>query len=110
MELGADALALAGVTRQEGIGHGELLSRYLPEVEFRGKERRRMEFAVLSAFAVRGGLEPDLLDEVAYWIEQYWSYAVFAAVAIVRGCADAAGMPVEAFVAELAVLHHIDMA
>lgn len=110
MELGADALALAGVTRGGGFGYGELMSRHLAEVEFRGKERRRMEFAVLAAFAVHGGLEPDLLDEVAYWIEQYWSFAVFAAVAIVRGCADVAGMSVAAFVAELAVLHHIDMA
>ena len=79
-----------------------VLSQHLAEVEFRGKEPRRIQYAVLTAFAVRGGLEPDLLDEVTYWIDQYWQYALFAAVAIVRECAQRSGAPIEAFVAELA--------
>ncbi len=65
-------------------------------------ENRRIQYAILVAFAVHGGLEPDLLDEVTYWIEQYWSYALFAAVAIVRECADRSGIPLDTFVADLA--------
>jgi hypothetical protein len=53
---------------------------------------------------VHGGLEPDLLDELTYWIEQYWSCALFAAVAIVRACADRSGVPLDTFVADLATL------
>ncbi len=76
---------------------------------FRGKEHRRIQFAVLAVFAVHRGLEPDLLDEVAYWIEQYWQYALFAAVAIVRACAEHSGTPLESFVGDLTSRHAIDI-
>jgi acetoin utilization deacetylase AcuC-like enzyme len=109
MELAADALATAGVERETRVAYQELLSTHLPEVEFRGKEHRRIQYAVLTAFAVHGGLEPDLLDEVTYWIEQYWQYALFAAVASVRACAEQSGTPLETFVAELAARHAIDI-
>lgn len=79
MELTADALDLADTQRADGVVYRDLLSRHLPEVEFRSKEHRRIQYAVLTPFAVRAGLEPDLLDEVTYWIEQYWQYALFEA-------------------------------
>jgi hypothetical protein len=50
--------------RADGVVYPDLLSQHLPEVEFRGKEHRRIQYAVLTPFAVRGGLEPDRLDEV----------------------------------------------
>jgi hypothetical protein len=109
MELSADALDAAGAERQTGVVYRDLLSTHLPEVEFRGKEHRRIQYAILTAFAVHGGLEPDLLDEVTYWIEQYWQYALFAAVAIVRACADRSGTPLETFVADLAARLAIDI-
>ena len=109
MELAADALRAAGIEREPGIKYRELLSKHLPEVEFRAKEHRRIQYAVLTTFAVHGGLEPDLLDDVAYWIEQYWTFALFAAVAIVRVCADQAGTPLDLFVADLAIYHAIDI-
>lgn len=109
MELAADALRAAGVEREPGIEYRELLSKHLPEVEFRGKEHRRIQYAVLTSFAVHGGLEPDLLDEVTYWIEQYWTYALFAAMAIVRACADKARTPLDLFVADLATRHAINI-
>ena len=109
MELAADALDTAGVERDTGIAYRELLSTHLSEVEFRGKEHRRIQYAVLTVFAVHGGLEPDLLDEVTYWIEQYWQYALFAAVAIIRACAEHSGKPLETFVADLAARHAIDI-
>ena len=110
MGLAADALAVAGVEREPGVVYRELLSTYLPEVAFRGKEHRRIQYAVLNAYAVHGGLEPDLLDEVTYWIEQYWTYALYAAVAIVRASADRADMPLDSMLAELAAKHGIDIA
>jgi hypothetical protein len=102
MELAADALDVVGTTRADAVVYRELLSKHLPEVEFRGKEQSRIQYVVLTPFAVRGGLEPDLLDEVTYWIEQYWQYALFAAVAIVRECAERSGTPIETFASELA--------
>ena len=109
MELAADALDIAGAERASSFAYRELLSTHLPEVEFKGKEHRRIQYAILTPFAVHGGLEPDLLDEVTYWIEQYWQYALFAAVAIVRACAELSDSPVESFVADLAARHAIDI-
>lgn len=105
MELAADALDLADYGRDRRVEYRTLLTKHLPEVEFRGKEHRRIQYTVLTAFALQGGLEPDLLDEVTYWIEQYWQYALFAAVAVVRASAERAGVSVEAFTADLAARH-----
>lgn len=107
MKLAADALAVAGVEREPGVPYGELLSTHLPEVGFRGKEHQRIQYAVLTAHAVHGGLEPDLLDDVEYWIEQYWNYALYAAVAIVRASATSADIPLESMLTALAAKHDI---
>jgi len=109
MELAADALEAASTDGQRRVDYADLLSTHLPEAKFKGKEHRRIQYAALTAFAVHGGLEPDLLDEVTYWIEQYWQYALFAAVAIVRACAERSGTLLERFVADLAARHSIDI-
>jgi hypothetical protein len=42
-----------------------------------------------------GGTEPDLLEEVAYWqTDDFWQYAMYAAVACIRAAASRAGVPV----------------
>ncbi len=109
MQLAADALRTAGVQRAPGIAYRDLLTKHLGEVEFRGKEHRRVQYAILTAFAVHGGLEPDLLDEVTYWIERYWQYALLAAVAIIRQCAEHSGTPLPQFVSDLAAASGIDI-
>ncbi len=44
---------------------------------------------------LHGGTEPDLLDEVAWWqADDFWQYALFAAVACIRAAASRAGVPV----------------
>jgi hypothetical protein len=44
---------------------------------------------VLAAAALHGGTEPDLLDEVAWWqTDEFWQYALFAAVAFIRAAAS----------------------
>lgn len=109
MALAADALELAGVDRSRPIDEQTILSRYLSEIEVRGKEQSRLRYAVHSVFAVHGGLEPDLLDEVFYWVDAYWQHALFAAVAIVRACAERSGVPVEALCADLAARHRVEL-
>jgi len=50
---------------------------------------------VLAAAAVHGGIEPDLLDEVAWWqADDFWQYALLAAAAYIRAAADRAAVPV----------------
>jgi hypothetical protein len=72
----------------------------LPERAFRGRQNSKFQYAVLAAAALHGGTEPDLLDEVAWWqADDFWQYALFAAVAYIRaaasrvGRAGAPGMP-----------------
>ena len=95
MRLGADTLAIAGFTRDEPLPYEGLRETYLSECEFKGRENRKIQFALLSCAALHGGLKPDLLDEVAWWrTDDFWRYSLLAAVALIRACADRQGVPV----------------
>jgi hypothetical protein len=55
---------------------------------------KKLQYAILAAAALHGGAEPDLLDEVAWWqTEDFWQYALYAAVAYIRAAANRAGVP-----------------
>ena len=57
---------------------------------------------------MRGGLEPDLLDEVIWWqTDDYWRYALYGAVALIRAGADRQGVTVARLVEQLAELHGV---
>ena len=101
--LAADALDLAEITAQQPIPYEGLREKFLPECDFRGQENRKIQYAVLTAAAARGGLEPDLLDEVIWWhADDFWRYGLGAAVAIIRSCADRMGVAVPEFARQLA--------
>jgi hypothetical protein len=100
--LAADALAWCGVTRGAPLSLEGLRERFLPEYAGRGRDRPKLQFAVLAAAAVHGGTEPDLLDEVVWWqADDFWQYALLAAVACIRAAADRAGVPVRQVCEEL---------
>ena len=43
---------------------------------------------------LHGGTESDLLDEVASWqADDFWQYAMYAAVAYIRAAASGVGVP-----------------
>jgi hypothetical protein len=89
------------------MGIGE---RFLPECSFRGRQNKKLQFAVLAAAALHGGTVPDLLDEVAWWqADDFWQYALFAAVAYIRAAADRAGVPI-AQASQAQALHLADPA
>jgi hypothetical protein len=72
-----------------------LRERFLPEATFRGRQHAKFQYAVLAAAGVYGGTEPDLLDEVAAWqADDFWQYAVYAAVTYIRAAASRAAVPV----------------
>jgi hypothetical protein len=111
MGLGADALDIAGATRDEPISYEGLRESFLPECEFRGKQNRKIQYAILTSASLRGGLEPELLDEVVWWGEsEYWRYALYAAVALLRACADRSDTTVAEFVERLASRHRLRLA
>jgi hypothetical protein len=67
LHLVADALEWCGASRAEPLPLEGLRERHLPKCAFRGRQKAKLQYAVLAAAAVHGGTEPDLLDEVAYW-------------------------------------------
>jgi hypothetical protein len=92
--LAAEALAWAAVDRAHPVELAGIRERFLPDCNVTGRDRRKLQFAILAAAARHGGVQVDLLDEVAWWqTNDFWRYAVYAAVAYIRMAADRAGVP-----------------
>jgi len=95
LHLAADTLDWCGASRADPLALDGLRERFLPECDFPGRQNKKLQFAILAAAALRGGTEPDLLDEVAWWqTDDFWLYALYAAVAYIRAAASRAGVPV----------------
>ena len=103
LRLAADALDWCGARRADPLPLEGLRERLLPERAFRGRQNSKFQYAVLAAAALHGGTEPDLLEEVAWWqADDFWQYALFAAVACIRAAASRAGVPVRQACQDLA--------
>jgi hypothetical protein len=103
LEVAADALDWCQASRADPLALEGMPQRFLPECAIRGRQNKKLQFAVLAAAALNGGAEPDLLDEVAWWqTDDFWQYALYAAVAYIRAAASRAGVPVRQVCQELA--------
>jgi len=103
LHVAADALDWCRASRADPLPMEGLRERFLPECTFRGRQNKKLQYAVLAAAAVHGGTEPDLLDEVAWWqTDDFWQYGLFAAVAYIRAAASRARMPVRQACQDLA--------
>ena len=103
LHLAADALDWCRASRADSLPLARLHERFLPERTFGGRHNTKLRYIVLAAAALRGGTEPDLLDEVAWWqTDDFWQYALFAAVAYIRAAASRAGVPVRQACQDLA--------
>jgi hypothetical protein len=95
LHLAADVLDWCGASQAVPLPLEGLRERFLSERTFRGRQNAKFQYAVLAAAALHGGTEPDLLDEIAWWqTDDFWQYALFAAVAYIRAAASRAGVPV----------------
>jgi hypothetical protein len=82
-------------SRTDPLALEGLPERFLPECRLRGRQNKKLQYAVLAAAAQHGGAEPDLLDEVAWWqTDDFWQYALYAAIAYIRAAAQRAGATV----------------
>ena len=103
LRVAADVLDWCAASRADPLGLEGMRERFLPECAFRGRRNKKLQFAILAAAALRGGTEPDVLDEVAWWqTDDFWQYALYAAVAYIRAAAGRAGVPVRQVCQELA--------
>ena len=108
--LASDALDEAGVSRDRPIPEEGLVCRYLPECRFRGRDNRKVCYALLTVAATHGGAAVELLDEVAYWeTDDYWSYAGFAAVAWIRAVSDQRDLPLVELCQKLRARHRHEL-
>ena len=103
LRVAADVLDWCGASRADPLALEGMRERFVPECAFRGRQHKKLQFAILAAAALRGGTEPDVLDEVAWWqTDDFWQYALYAAVAYIRAAASRAGVPVHQVCEELA--------
>jgi hypothetical protein len=103
LHLAADALDWCRASRTNPLQLEGLQARFLPEPSFRGRQDKKLQYAVLAAAALHGGTEPDLLDEVTWWqTNDFWEYALYAAVAYIRAAASQAGVTLRQACQELA--------
>jgi hypothetical protein len=102
LRLAGDALDWCRASQADPLPLEGLRERFLPEVTFRGRQNAKLQYAVLAAAAAHGGTEPDLLEEVAHWqANDFWQYAMYAAVAYIRAAASRAGVSVRQACQEL---------
>jgi hypothetical protein len=103
LHIAGDALDWCGASRADPLPLEGLRERFLPERTFRGRQNNKFQYAALTAAALHGGTEPDLLDEVAWWqTDDFWQYALFATVAYIRAAASRAGVTVRQACQDLA--------
>jgi hypothetical protein len=111
LDLSADALDVAGATRDAPLEFVGIRERYLPEsVAHTKAQQHKSKFALRAAAMVHGGVDPGLLDEVQWWrSDDLWSWSLQAFVVYVRAAADRTGQPVASVARRIAVKHHIVM-
>lgn len=107
LRLAADALDWCGTSREQPLTLERIRELFLPDCTIRGRQNKKLQYAILAAAAVHGGAEPDLLDEVAWWqTDDFWQYALYAAVAYIRAAASRAEVPTRQACQYLAERHN----
>jgi hypothetical protein len=111
LDLAVTALELACPHGAERLEYEGLRERYLPEVTFRDRiDHRSSQYAIYAAASMRGGLQPDLLNDAGWWQRRrLWTYAVFTVVIYARAAAERLGVPVEDIVQRIAARHDLEL-
>ena len=104
LQVGVVAMDLAGVDRSTPIAKADLIGLHLKEINFRNQRalQERTTYALNTIATMRGGLEPDILDDMYWWhARDIVEYAVIAATAYVRACAQRRQQPIQQFIDDL---------
>ena len=99
----ADAIELAGASRDTPIEFEGIRERYLPEaVAHTRAQHHKSKFALRAAAMLRGGVDRGLLDEVIWRRTDDLWFWLKAFVVYVRVAADRTGEPIETVCRRLA--------
>jgi hypothetical protein len=110
LDVAVTALDLACPPGAERLEYDGLRERYLPQVTFRGRtEHRNVQYAIHAAACMRGGLQPDLLNDAGLWRPRLWTYAVFAVVIYARAAAERLGVTVAEIAQRIAAQHELEL-
>ena len=111
LDLAADAIGVAGVTRGAPLEFEGIRERYLPEGTAHTKgQHHKSRFALRAAAMVRAGVDPGLLDEVQWWqTDDVWYWSLEALVTYVRAAADRTDRSVGAVCRAIADEHGITL-
>lgn len=108
LELAVTALQLATPVGTQPLMYEGLRERYLPEVQFRGRtEHRSSQYALYAAACMRGGLQPDLLNDAGWWQTRLWTYAVCALLIYARAAAERQGTSLARIAYDIATHHDL---
>jgi hypothetical protein len=112
LELAADALEEAGISRDQPVDYEGIRERYLPERQFRGRtEHHRSHYALRAVAMIRAGVTPDLLEEVSWWdTNDLWVWSLYALLVYARVAAERTGEPVAVICQRLAARHGVELA
>lgn len=106
LEVAVSAMDLAGIDRERPLEKAALIGQHLPELRFDNQRalQTRTAYALNAVSAIRGGLQPDIVHDMYWWnVRDIVDYAVIAAVAYVRACADRRGQQLTDFIDDLLV-------
>jgi hypothetical protein len=112
LELAADAIDEAGVSREQPLEFEGIRKRHLPEDRAHTKaQHHKAEYALRAAAMVRAGVDPGLLDEVLWWrTDDLWFWALEALVTYVRAAAERSAETVPAICGHIASRHDLQLA
>jgi hypothetical protein len=111
LELAADAIEVAGASRDHPLEMEELGERFLPDRRSRSKtDRVKLDYAMRASAMIRAGIQPNLLEDAASWRADYlWVWALEALHGYVRAAADRTGLTVAEICSQLATRHEVDL-
>lgn len=104
LEVAADAIEISGASRQHPIEMEDLTKRFLPDRRSRSKTHRfKLDFALRASAMVRAGIQPDLLEDTAWWkADDVWVWALEALHIYVNAAADRTGLTTAEICSQLA--------
>jgi len=109
IEIAADAMTVADFSRATPVDFEGIVERHLSEHRISGNTaRQKMRYATFAAAALHGGARPDLLEDVAwYQADDFWIYAMYAAVILIRAAAERTAMAARDVCAAIARQHTV---
>lgn len=104
LEVAADAIEISGASRQHPIEMEDIAKRFLPDRRSRSKTHRfKLDFALRAGAMTRAGIQPDLLEDAAWWrADDVWVWALEALQIYVNAAADRTGLTTAEICSQLA--------